>query len=315
MISWKLWKALLKPPAGHPLFGRTAAFQGISLAHFGPRNNPVYSYLVIALVLLAILMRMPSLFSFLLLLIFIAPASLLFLLFIAPIAFPIAISILGAVWAAHISYTIAREHERGVYDLLCLIPEGALGANWAIACGCIHRGNLFEIANFLARIILYTGLFFLAILLLIALAVLAYSPADMLKQNAADVVHTVGGVVVLLIAYCIHYVQTMVLVPIIGMLLPTMTRNRTEAQIGALGLFLTIQFGSYALFLLAGYFTLPLLSAKLHLLSWAIEPRVPVVCLVLLYICREAILSRLLRVVTRRLSADPSEKTLLMLPE
>ena len=305
MTSWKLWHALRYPPFWHPLFRRGVIARNTPLWRPAPgKGRSAYLTALILSLALIIALARPSAFEILLVTLFGVPAALLILFMAAPLLFPLAVSLQAAVWAAHISYALAAERERGTYDLLCLFPDGSLGANWAIACGCVHRGVVFDALHVLAQVVLLLGMVFLAIIWLIVLGIVA-NPVGKAGQDILAASRTLIDTVVLIAALGLHYTQTVVLSPVVGMWWATHAHRRIEAQLGAFGLSLAVQIGTYGLFLVVGFALLPLLYDGLPLASPAINLSLPVVYLVILYIIREGAIFWLWKIVTRRLNADP----------
>jgi hypothetical protein len=134
MISWKLWRALHRPPVTHPLYKRVVQAGNLPTPMFTDAAETIASLLVLPI-----------------------------------IAFTGAVHGMG--WAIAISCVIVSEQRQYTYDVLGLIPGGMLGASWSMSSGCLHRHRKFmNISSpnaLLGRIALF-GLIFLAFIPVIA---------------------------------------------------------------------------------------------------------------------------------------------------
>ncbi len=314
MTSWRLWRAVRHPPYKHPVFRRTMQARPMALPgslRGLARVRPSWWLLLVGVTLLLILR--PTLHA-LPLLIFTAPIALVLLFFLTPLLFPVVVMVQSAWWAASISQALVSEHKQQTYDILCLFPDGCLGVNWAMASGCMRRNLMFSALSVAARVLLLMGLVLLALLLLLlGPGIIADLTDDMITANDIAAFRTLLDILALMVAYALHYVQSIALGPIIGLLVPTYTHHRVEAQLGAIGLSLAVQVGSYLLFLamvrgvidplLSG----PLLSGLLPPDSWLASAVQPVLFLGLLLVIREGAVTGLWRLAIQRLNVHPDE--------
>jgi hypothetical protein len=201
-------------------------------------------------------------------------------------------------WVIAVSITIAREHERGTYDQLCLPPSGALGANWAICAASLHRNDALGWVNFLRKLITGT-------LLLIFLMILATSILTQHGPNPLQFLLLFLDITALAAASYIDHVQSIVLGCLIGMLTPTYVPRRLDARVFGAGLFLTLQLTVYASTWVFGFLLPDLLFDLFGISGWLPSIALVVFRVALFYALREAVILRVWRVLTERLNADP----------
>lgn len=197
-------------------------------------------------------------------------------------------SVYGIGWAVSISGALAEERQRERYDLLCMILGGTLAVNTGLCRACLHRNrtfsNMTSRETWLGRTI-------------IAAAIGLYIINESLVQNdTLTLLLLLSSLVLLaLITYFDHMYST-VLCSLLGMLIPTYTRNRGDAQFMAFLSFLVLQILTYTLTLLAIMLLYPGFLIAAHLIS------------LLLYVgLREGCVWLLWRLLAKRLGADSKE--------
>jgi hypothetical protein len=132
MLSWKLWRALFRPPVTHPLYKRVVQAASLPVPPFADAVETIASLLVLPI-----------------------------------IAFTGAVHGIG--WAISISCVIANEQRRHTYDVLGLMPEGILSASWSLGTACLHRHRKFiniSSLNALMGRIAFLGIIFVALVLI-----------------------------------------------------------------------------------------------------------------------------------------------------
>lgn len=253
MTSWRLWSALQNPPALNPIFRRIA-----NVEYTFNFRLPGWLWLrrlgIVCLLAFAVVMLITRP-QFVLLFVLIIPMSIFLVLMGMPILITIGSSLLGAFWASVVSTAIVRERERGRYDLLCLLPDGMLGTNWAIGSGCIHRNALFDLLQMGSRTLVFFAIVILGIVLIVTLGMgtsLRAANDDLLRAA-----RTILDMIALTAGYYIHYVQGVVLSPLTGILTAIHVHSQLEARLIAPVIFLTLQIGSYALTFLIAFTILP----------------------------------------------------------
>jgi hypothetical protein len=304
ILTWKLWRVLSEPPVfAHAQYKRVVLSRGLNAF-----NNINWRWLwLLAVPLLIYLLFRHGLIA-LVMLIFVVPAGGVLAFLLLPVLLPPFTTLIGGYWAAIITRTIVKEHRSHTYELLCIAPEGTLGANWAIACGSLHRGDIFGGLRFAIYVALVIGGGLLVLLTLIALFMAIRSTP---VSTLISAVRTIVDLAVVLALFYIHYVQSMVLSALVGVCAPALFENRSDAPWLAFGLFEVIQFGSYGLFALLHFLIAPALSS-ITPDAWLAYILVPVIYLVGFTVLREAIILALWELVRVRLNAAPAEREVLM---
>jgi hypothetical protein len=211
-----------------------------------------------------------------------------------------------------VSTTIAKEHEDRTFDLLSLAPTGIWGTNWALATSSLYRNRDFDRLFSIIRAALATALVLTCIVALIA--VMSLSPTrptrlpqpgstDILMRVAADFL----GVVALIAAIYVEYVQSTVLGSVVGLFIPTYAHNRLDASLWSFGAFLLLQVTTYALAWLIGFSLLPGAYERLQINGWYASFSLPVVRVAVFFLLREAIIATLWRGLVQRLNVQVSE--------
>jgi hypothetical protein len=172
----------------------------------------------------------------------------------------------GLIWCTQISRLIVDERSRHTYDLLSMLPQGALGTLWTLSAGCIyfqrrlHRAQ--EIHEFLMRTIIVIGFVFLLDVFL-----------GRSQSPLIELISLTSHVILLLTLLHLDFIQSIILALLIGMLTPLFSRDRIEVRLWAVGGFLGLQLLVYAAaFFIALSIPLPLaltqaLPASLFILA------------------------------------------------
>jgi hypothetical protein len=273
LTTWTLWRHLLYP-VSHPLFQRTlktpiALLPTSCLAWFVP---------LIGLLACCGIWTLTFQLRF----------SVAVLLLMALFCFS---SIYVALWVVAISGAIARAHERGTYDLLCLAPPGALGANGAICIAVLHRDDALGWID-LVRKLIAGLLLFIFLLTLIATA---------LRQKVLDSISFLQlflDIAALSVASYVDHVQSVVLGSLVGMLVPVYRRTSVDSRIWAVAVFLTLQAATF----LATFLIIIVILPGLHAESSPLLLSLPV-----FYLTREVFIISLWRVLAYQLNANPAQ--------
>ncbi len=225
------------------------------------------------------------------------PAVATLLVLLSPLLFPLAMMGVAAIWAAGISDCVVKLQKHGIYDLLCLLPGGRWAANWAIACSNIHQSGAIRVGWTLLRVAAMVGL-----VLVLTLASLVVVQLFSAGKGLGSGIWLMLDVIALLIGQLLHVIQTMVLTPLVGLLIPTWIHNRLEARLSAVGLYLGLQLSP---FLICGLlFSLaPLAASQPVDAGNSLTPYVFIV-----FSMREAIIMLLWIVLLRRLKLAGAEK-------
>jgi len=208
--TWLLWHYLCHP-AAHPLFERTLKF-----------NRTTSSIAWAALLAGALLCCGIS---------SLVDSSITVLLLIMIVAFSTAYVV---TWAMSISDLIIREHERRTYDLLCMSPAGALGVNWAICTGILHRNDVLGWLGVLRKLMA-------ALLLIVLFSILLTTASRQSLPDLSQLFRLSLDIVMLAAASYVDHVQSVVLGSLVGMLVPVYNRTRLDAAVLAGRIFLALQ--------------------------------------------------------------------------
>lgn len=311
MTSWKLWVALQNPPALNPVFRRTANVEYHFSLCFAAFNR--FRRLAVACLSLLTVLMVITYPQYALLFILIVPMSIFFILLVVPILLVIGSNLMGMIWSSLVSTSIVRERERGTYDLLCLLPDGIWGANWAIGSGCIYRGAFFDLLQLGVRTLALFGFVILGIMFIITLGIAASSAShdDLLRA-----ISTLIDMTAIMIGYYVHYVQSMVFSPLTGMLTATYSRSQFDARLYAPIFFLALQIGSYVLTFLIAFRILPDIYEHFILTNSLAYLTLPFVQLAIFYGIREGILLGVWMLVKQELNVRFSEfNRLVSLPQ
>ncbi len=296
MLSCRLWQALKNPPYRYPLMRRIHTDPGwLSTLRDIPRPF-LYAMLLGAAYMLWRITPYTVGYVFLLILAIPALATLMF--YISPLLFPLVMMGAGTMWAANISDRILKQQERGIYDLLCTLPGGRWAANWATACSSIHQGGTFKVSWLILRGVAVVELVLLLTLFSLVLVGQFFSA----RKELSNVGWLMLDMIVLSIGQLLHHIQTMVLSPLVGLLIPTYIHNRVEARLGAVGLYLGLQSIPY-LFCGLLFYLAPLVASEPIDAENSLTPYL----LVLLGL-REVIIMLLGMVLLRRLKLVADEK-------
>jgi hypothetical protein len=238
MLTWKLWHALRHPPYHNPLFLRV---RGMATTPSRIRQIILVLFGYFASCMIFSVMW-PYLFA--------APA------FTLALVVGIANTVYGMSWTSGITAAIAREHELKTYDLLALQPSGALGTDWALSTGTLHRSTLFRD---LPKMLQVFALAFMAALGLVAVFIVvtdASGEAHMLLIAAVQGIALAAG-------FYFDHIQSLVLANLIGMITPLYTPDRLNARIWAVGGFLLFKMIIYIITIVINFLVLPLLFWRL----------------------------------------------------
>jgi hypothetical protein len=248
MISWKIWRNLRNPPFSHPLFRRIL----INRTAIQMRESDAYSYTIMnarfVIELLASMMICAAMFS---------PV----LIILGGIGLMLILNGTGysLLWAVKTSGLIAQAREQQTYEIYCVSPEGALGVNWAICTGFLHRNGRLDQIHTLVRSLLIMGLVMVGIVgfLLVSNSANGYASELVrgeVERSSLMLVH----VLVVIAAIFIDHIHSIVLGSIVSILVPTYTRRKIDSQLGTFAVYLLLQIGTY---LLAGVIALEILPA------------------------------------------------------
>jgi hypothetical protein len=287
----------------NPVFRRTA-----NVEYFFSLQFPVWlRYMGMSVAILLALLMLVTNPQFLLFFILIIPMSIFVVLLVVPGLLIIGSNLLGAFWASVVSMSLVRERERGTYDLLCLLPDGMLGVNWAIGSGCMHRGAFFDLLQLGVRTLALLSLVILGVMFIIAIGIAAGLSFQDTNDDLLRAIRTILDMLTLLIGFYANYIQGVVLSPLTGILTAIYVRNQVEARLIAPAIFLALQIGSYALTFLIAFNLIPGIYQHFFLTNSAVHMTLPFAQLALFCGIREAIFLSVWLLVKQELNVHPSE--------
>jgi hypothetical protein len=268
MLTWKIWRGLRNPPQQHQLFRR------VMVAPL----RPTPWYVGCAVILIAPLLLLPA------------------ILFTS--------AFYSLRWAVTISSMIARTREAGMFDLISLSPDGALGASWAICTASIHRNQSLQQIQSPMSWLVRLGF----TLLILASVGNFVEPLVPFGTNS-----TLGTIIPLLYLFTlsgalyVDHMQSVAMGSLIGMLMPTYTRSRIDGGVGAFIVFLLLQVTTYVLTLLIGFSFLPSIFRGFDVTPTTAAILLPILRLVIFWAIREGMIAGLWRVLVERLNIAASE--------
>lgn len=280
MLTWHLWQALHNPPQDNPLFQRIVMAQDA-------KDGILHKLRIFAaywLACMALTLVWP---------LFVTNAPTLLVVLVAA-----ANTIYGTAWAANISATITRERETDTYDLLCLLPPGAPGADWILSTACLYRSSLFRQLRLLVRI-LATALMGALMAAMLIPAVFAFAPGDLQNLSPSLFLALVYGLTAGA-GFYVDHIQSLVLGNVVGMLVSTYTHNRLNARLLAAGLFVLLKLLVYLLTLTLGF----------EMLNGGFESTtavLPLLRLLIFYTLHEFVIAALWHILALRLETSPHE--------
>ena len=246
MMTWKLWRVLKAPPYDDPIFRRSSQnYQPPS------RWRQVLDYLVWIVVIALFVGYLRQ--TFVSLSTDLSPI----IIFVGIIA--LGGTIYGVDWALAISDTVALARENNTLDLLCITPRGAIGAVWALGLSQLHRASNFHNRNTSRRRVFFslgTGLLLISIALGGMMLTVRNANLLPLLDLTALFVAVLSSFALLVAAY-VDYIQSIVVSLLVGMIIPTFSRQRFDTQVWALSGFLTVQLGTYFVTYLVCFVILP----------------------------------------------------------
>lgn len=222
-------------------------------------------------------------------------------------------TIYSLIWSVRTSGLIAQEREHQTYDLYCMSPEGALGVNWAICTGYLHRNNRLEQIHGIVRSLLGIALI---IILVIALVLVSNAGKPRATAFAQEEVQRYSLMLVhvttLICLIFIDHVHSIVLSCLVGILVASYARGRIEAQLGTAGAYLALQISAYALTWVIGFVMLPALYGENA--NGLAQISLAVIQVITFYVIRETMISVLWNKLSSRLNVTPTEEALIARP-
>ena len=220
----------------------------------------------------------------------------------------------GLFWAIRVSGTIARERERGTFELISTSPYGAFSASWAICTGCQYYDQTFNGLG--AQRVWFSRLFFLTLLFISGLLSLPEAHGIGVPNNTSanfleSLLSVIELVLILGLAFHIDDIHSTVIGSLVGLIVPLFARNRLDARIGAFVGFLVLQITAYLFVWGIGFMAIPQLNADLAITGTAAALALPCEQLLVFFVVREVIARLLWSVNSLLLDGDVSDLRLL----
>jgi hypothetical protein len=300
VITWRIWNMLRNPPFGHSLFRRTLIKRPSNpRTDFEPYTiiNTRFIFELLGVMLICTAMLSP---------IFLIFAGIGILLILNG-------TIYSLVWSVRTSGMIAQERERQTYDLYCMSPEGALGVNWAICTGFLHRNNRLEQIHTVVRSLLGIALILILLIALVLVSNAGHQRATQYAQQEVERYSTMlVHVTTIICLIYIDHIHSIVLSCLVGILVASYARGRIEAQLGTAGAYLALQITAYALTWLIGFVILPSLYDENA--NGLAQIGLAVMQVIVFYGIREAMIYALWNKVSSRLNVTPTEEASIARP-
>lgn len=284
MMTWKLWRVLIIPPVGDPIF-RHASHYYPSPGHW--RQLLDYVAFIIVIALLVAYLRA----SFLSLSTGLNPL----ILFVGLVL--LGGTIYGVDWALAVSDTVAAARTNHTLDLLCITPRGAIGAIWSLGLSQLHRASSFR-KRYDGHRKVFFSLGTVLLLLTFALGGMVLTATNAEARPLLDLTALLVGVLssfAFLVATYLDFIQSIIVGVLVGMIVPSFSRQRSDAQLLGLSGFLTIQFSTYFVTYLVCFLMLPVMGRALGIESITLELILLLPRLIVFFLIREALIVLLWR--------------------
>ena len=281
MISWKLWQAIHVPFVSHPIYWLRITLEPppplittSRIRHWLKKYHLVWKILL-TVIAVGLLLRFGM--GILLLTVFGLPMLLLFAGI--PLALISAGTVYGLISALTISDAIATEKLQGRYALLGTTPAGLPVATWAISSLAMHSTPLLKhIRSVLAWIYMGVGSLLGLPVLFSVLLIIIY-PQEI--QNEGSFVNTAITFSSFFLLPFIDYFQSSTVGALVGMIAPSLASGKANTCGYVLLIYLSLQFATY---LLVGFICLLIWLQLYNGVGFVL------LCLPVLYICREIII-------------------------
>ena len=237
-LTRQFWQALHFPMRQHPIF--IQARKPFESANTSSRLGRFIVFAIIASIVLAF---------------FVFPISALMTTLGIVLGFPALMIVfngtaLGTIWVTSVSATIACSHQRYNYELLSLTSQGAYGVSWHLATGTIHRHNWLRTVYRLLSWVVMLVLVLLGLASLMLIFGIFTSNDEIIRQAQSNVLRDVIHIAFIVGAVWLDHIQSVVISALLGMLLPTVIKNKVQLQSLAPLIYLVIQAFTYLIIIL-----------------------------------------------------------------
>lgn len=214
-------------------------------------------------------------------------------------------TLFGAWWANQMAALLTNLQSRGVYDQFAVLPGGRLNLHIAISTGILHRlESLSNLHKIIRGIAIVLGGFAALSLCMIGINANGWGATDSLNPAIQTSLNTSLGLLSFLLLFYIDHFASITLCALCGMLVPVWTIRNVEARLGAVGLFLSLQVISYAVWGILALGVLPRLSIMLGGMGRLVQ----IVAQIALYLLiRESIISLVWKRIVTELELTSSD--------
>jgi hypothetical protein len=173
-------------------------------------------------------------------------------------------TLFGAWWANQMAALLTNLRSRGVYDQYAVFPGGRLNLHVAISSGILHRlESLPNLHRLIRGTAIVLGGFTALSLCMIGINASGWRATDSLNPAIQTSLNTSLGLLTFLLLFYIDHFASITLSALCGMLVPVWTGRTAEARLWAVGLFLSLQVISYAIWGILALGVLPQLPIML----------------------------------------------------
>lgn len=168
----------------------------------------------------------------------------------------------GAYWAGYVAGELQRERSYARYDLLALLPGGAIMVCWTLATLRIRHSSLFPYIMDGLRITLLIGGMILFVL--VSGVLIALFDADTVEYDGIrQLINVTAMIATFFFVLYAQQMQAVVLCQVIGMITPTFTAQPMEARAWAVMLYLSMQLVTHVAAFAAALQVLPMLLSPM----------------------------------------------------
>lgn len=205
----------------------------------------------------------------------------------------------GGNIAVHISTSVSRARSKGHLEILSTTPTGIAGSIWATTSAIYHSRQSLKQLKETAQAFYTIASILITIYITVNFIAGIFTGIEFMRM-----VRTVTNTIPTLLfigALYIDLLQSIILGCLIGMLVPTYTRNQLDSSAVSFLLFFTIQILYYTAFILIAFWLLP------QIIDWHSNALRALVQFVFFFIVREFLISYLWHLLAVRMSSDTHE--------
>lgn len=274
MTTWQLWRNIKLPVDLHPVFWH------IKMSRHKTDSRLIWGTAAV----LAII-------TF-----FVFPDAIIILLVMAPLFYALMnVSINGVVWTVNTAETLTRERERGTYDILCVIPDGALQVNWIVFVERLHyKQSLNNSLGEMRSMLMVMGM--------ISAFIFFGGVVDANASTTYQVTIMLAMIFAVGLAMYIDYIQSVITSGLVAIITANLTVNPSDARLWSITSFITIQVVMYTI-LIAFIWIVSNVYAGFDRIPLLIGIITPSLVVLLFVAIRELLIWTLWRWLTDRLNA------------